>query len=213
MQTLYWSPGASSIAPHVVLEEVGQPYRLEEVFIDQKGTAEILTNPEYLKVNPKGRVPVLTVGDRVLTEAPAIMTFLARRHPAANLLPKDTEAEARCFEWMNWLSTAVHAVAFGQIVRPQRFVLDAKDYPAVVTRGRQNLGKAFVFIEQQLQGRDWAVPGQFTIADAYLLFFYLGSKRAGLPMKERYPAWSQVTERALARPAVRRVLEQEGMPA
>ena len=213
MQTLYWAPGASSIAPHVVLEEVGQPYRLEEVFIDQKGTAEILTRPEYLKVNPKGRVPVLTIGDRVLTEAPAIMTFLARRHPTSNLLPKDTEAEARCFEWMNWLSTAVHAVAFGQIVRPQRFVLDAKDYPAVITRGRQNLGKAFAFIEEQLQGRDWAVPGQFTIADAYLLFFYLGSKRAGLPMQERYPAWSQVTERALARPAVRRVLEQEGTPA
>jgi glutathione S-transferase len=213
MQTLYWAPGASSIAPHIVLEEIGNPYRLELVQIDQQGTAEILTSPAYLKINPKGRVPALTVGDRVLTETPAIMTYLARRHPEAQLLPKDPEAEARCFEWMNWLSTAIHAIAFGQIVRPQRFVTDAKDYPAVVARGRQNAATAFGFIEQQLQGRTWTVSDQYTIADAYLLFFYLGSKRAGNPMRERYPAWSQVAERALERPAVRRVLEQEDMSA
>jgi len=213
MHTLYWSPGASSISPHIVLEEIGRPYRTEQVTIDQQGTAEVLTSPEYLKINPKGRVPALTIDDRVLTEAPAIMTFLARRHPEAVLLPGDPEAEARCFEWMNWLSTAVHAVAFGQVVRPQRFIAAAKDYPAVIAKGRQNVGAAFAFIEEQLQGRDWAVPGQYTIADAYLLFFYLGSKRAGNPMKERYPAWSQVAERTLERPAVQRVLEQEGMAA
>lgn len=213
MQTLYWSPGASSISPHIVLEEIGHPYQVEQVTIDQQGTAEVLTSPEYLKINPKGRVPALTIDDRVLTEAPAIMTFLARRHPEAQLLPKDPEAEARCFEWMNWLSTTVHAVAFGQVVRPQRFVTDAKDYPAVIAKGRQNVSTAFSLIEQQLRGRSWAVPDQYTIVDAYLLFFYLGSKRAGNPMQERYPAWSQVAERALERPAVRRVLKHEGMPA
>jgi len=213
MHKLYWSRGACSIAPHIVLEEIGKPYRLEEVTIDQQGTAEFLTSPEYQKINPKGRVPALTVGGRVLTEAPAIMTFLARRHPEARLLPEDLEAEARCLEWMNWLSTAVHAVAFSQVVRPQRFVSDVKDYPAVIAKGRQNIGAAYAYIERNLTGRDWAVPEQYTVVDAYLLFFYLGSKRAGNPMKDRFPAWTQVAERALERSAVQRVLEQEGMPA
>ncbi len=213
MQTLYWSPGASSLAPHIVLEEIGHAYKTERVQIDQRGTADVLTSPEYLKINPKGRVPALMVDDRVLTETPAIMMYLARRYPEAHLLPDDVEAEARCYEWMNWLSSTIHAVAFGQIVRPQRFVNDAKDYPAVIARGRQNTASAFAFIEEQLKDRRWAVPDQYTIVDAYLLFFYLGAKRAGNPVKERYPAWSLVAERTLERPAVRRALEQEDLAA
>ena len=209
MQTLYWSPGACSIAPHIALEEIGEPYRLERVTIDQQGTAEVLTSRDYLTINPKGRVPVLTIEDRVLTEAPAILTYLARRHPEAGLLPDHPESEARCFEWMNWLTTAVHAVAFGQIVRPQRFVADIKDYPAVIAKGRENLAKAFAFIEAQHRDKDWAIRGRYSIADAYLLFFYLGAKRAGVPMRERYPIWSKISERTLQRPAVQRVLAQE----
>ncbi len=211
MHTLYWSPGACSIAPHICLEEIGQPYRAERVAIDMQGTAEFLVSPDFLKINPKGRVPALTIGDRVLTEAPAIMVYLARRYSEARLLPQDAEAEARCLEWMNYLTTAVHAVAFGQIIRPQRFVSDPKDFSAVVDRGRQNFAAACVFIERQLDGREWAVPDQYTIADAYLLFFYLGAKRAGIPMHERFPAWTRVAQNALARPAVQRVLDQEGM--
>ncbi|MGH6680444.1 MAG: glutathione S-transferase family protein, partial [Bradyrhizobium sp.] len=146
---------------------------------------------------------------RSATTATAILAYLARRHPEAGLLPGDPEKEARCFEWMNWLTTAVHAVTFGQIVRPQRFVADVKDFPAVIAKGRQNLGTAFAFIEGELRDKDWAVPGQYSIADAYLLFFYLGAKRAGVPMTERYTAWSRISERVLRRPAVQRALAQE----
>lgn len=83
MHTLCWSPGACSIAPHICLEEIGKPYRAERVAIDMQETAEFLVSPDYLKINPKGRVPVLTIGERVLTEAPAIMVYLARQYPAA----------------------------------------------------------------------------------------------------------------------------------
>ncbi|MGH6956443.1 MAG: glutathione S-transferase family protein [Caulobacteraceae bacterium] len=209
MHTLYWSPGACSVAPHIVLEEIGLPYGLERVEIDSAGVADILTPAAYLSVNPKGRVPALTIGEDVLTEAPAIMAYLARTHPEAGLLPGAPEGEARVFEWMNYLATAVHAVAFGQIVRPQRFVEDRADFPRVISKGRKNIATAYAYIEAQLAGRQWAVGDGYSLADIYLLFFYLGSKRAGNPMQAAYPAWTAVAERALARPAVKRALEQE----
>jgi glutathione S-transferase len=65
----------------------------------------------------------------------------------ASIVYKDPEAEARCYEWMAWASTAVHAVAFGQLVRPQRFVADPRDYPAVIAKGRQNVDEAFDYVE------------------------------------------------------------------
>jgi glutathione S-transferase len=212
MHTLFRARGASSLAPHIILEEIGLPYLTKEVTIDQASRADILVDDQYLKINPKGRLPALTIGDDVLTETPAILAYLAKRYPESRLLPPTLEAEVRCLEWMNWLATTVHATAFAQIVRPQRFVADQKDYPAVIARGRQGVGAAYAYIEEQLQGRDWAVPGQYTIVDPYLLFFYLGSKGAGNPMHERYPAWTKIAERTIARPAVKRVLEKEGIP-
>jgi len=209
MYHLYFSPGACSVAPHIVLEEIGRPYTTELRRVDLASKAEHITDPAYLKINPKGRVPALRTTDGVLTEAPAILLYLAHKHPEAGLLPSNAEAEARCCEWMAWASTAIHAVAFGQIIRPQRFVGDAKDYPAVIAKGRQNLAEAFALVERQLQGRDWAVPGGYTIADPYLLFYYRAAKIAGVPMEQRFPLWTALSERVMARPAVERVLKRE----
>jgi len=213
MYTLYYSPGRSSLGPHIALEEIAVPYRAERVPIDHGTSAEGITAPEYLAINPKGRVPALVVAGKTLTEALAILTYLARAHPEAGLLPSDAEAEARCLEWMGWLSTTVHAIAFAQVVRPQRFVDEAKDWPAVVGKGRRNVAAAFTQIEAQLEGRNWAVGERYSIVDAYLLFYYLSGMSAGAPMADLYPAWSRVAANALARPAVRRVLEQEGLGA
>ncbi len=99
------------------------------------------------------------MGERILTETPAILSFLGGKYPAARLLPASPEGATRCHEWMAWLSTTVHAVALGQIVRPQRFVADAKDFPAVIGKGRDNLDAAFARIEHELHGREWAMGG------------------------------------------------------
>jgi glutathione S-transferase len=208
MHTLYWSPNSSSITPHIVLEEIGAPYALQEVKIDAVGTAETLVETNYLQINPKGRVPAITIEDRVLTEATAIMVYLARTNPASRLLPPDPEGEARVLEWLSWLATAIHAVAFGQVVRPQRFILEESQFPQVIAKGRLNVAQAFARIEQQLTGTQWAAAGQYTLADIYLLFFYLGAKRAGTPMHQAFPAWTAVSEKVLARPAVQRALHR-----
>jgi glutathione S-transferase len=192
-----------------LLEEIGEPHQTKRVAIGVKGTAEVLVEPDYLKINPKGRVPALAIGGRVLTAAPAIMTYLARSNPELNLLPQDPEAEARVFEWMNWLSGIVHAVSFSQVARPQRFVVDPKDFPLVVAKGRLNAAAALSYIETHLGNREWATGSQYTLADAYLLFFYLSSKRTGAPMETAFPIWTRLAERTMARPAVQRALEKE----
>lgn len=187
MYRLYYFPGAASLAVHIVLEEIGQPYALELVTIDVASGAEGITAPVYLSVNPKGRVPALETDFGVLTETPAILAYLGRRHPEAGLWPDNPESEARCYEWMAWLASTLHAVAFGQVVRPQRFVHDAKDYPAVIAKGRKNVRMAYVRIEALLREHDWTLPDRYTVVDPYLLFFYLGGRSAGLPMQKHFP--------------------------
>ncbi|MBR0647888.1 glutathione S-transferase family protein [Plastoroseomonas hellenica] len=214
MHRLYYSPGACSLAPHIVLEEIGIPYALE---LRSARNAEGTSTPEYLALNPKGRVPALagvpgSAGGAtgLLTEAPAILFFLARSHPQARLLPGDPAAEARCLEWMNWLSGTVHGQSFGQIWRAQRLTGNPTQHAAIIAKGEENLGGQYAYVEALLaDGRDWAVPGQYSIADPFLLVFWLWGQRIGIDMAGRYPAWAKLSARILARPAVQRALEQE----
>jgi glutathione S-transferase len=213
--SLYYSPGACSLAPHVALEEIGEPYGLELVSVAHGGTQ----TPEYRAINPKGRVPALRrVPGRgggpegVLTEAPAILAYLARTHPEGGLWPSAAADEARCLEWLNFLSTNVHAVAYGQVWRPERFVDDGGSEPAVVAKGRQNVLDQYAYVEGLLgDGRDWAVPGAYGVVDPFLLVFYRWGNRIGLGMRSLCPAWTRHAERLVERPAVKRALEQEGI--
>jgi glutathione S-transferase len=219
MYRLYYSPGACSMAAHIALEEIGEPY--ERQLISSSGAREgkMTATPEWRAVNPKGRVPALLgvsgkIGgtDDLLTELHAILVYLARICPSAGLLPSSPAAEARCIEWMNWLASNVHAMSYGQIWRTQRFVADEKDFAAVKAKGEQNLREQYAYIESLLaDGRHWAVPGGYTVVDAYLLVFYYWGQRIGLDMRAAHPAWTDLTRRVLARPAVQRVLAKEAI--
>jgi glutathione S-transferase len=205
---LYWSPGACSLAPHIVLEELGAPYQLELVSIAEGKTR----TPEYLAINPKGRVPVLVTEEgEVLTELPAICWYLAQQASHPVLFPHGTLAGARVLEWCNWLSGTVHAMAFGQIWRPQRFLTDESMYPNLQAKGRADVLDHYAGIERRLSDRDWAVGHAYSFADAYLLVFFRWGNRIGIDMGNGYPNWSRHAERVAARPASRRALQQEGI--
>src|SRR5579862_8775395 len=99
MMKLYYSPGACSMAPHILLEEIGVPYEAVRVAIAEGKTR----SPEYLAINPKGRVPALfTAEGEILTEVPAISCYLAEHSPGVRLLPQGGLPLARCLEWFNW---------------------------------------------------------------------------------------------------------------
>ena len=206
MLKLYYSPGACSLAPHIVLEELGLPYELELAAIAEGKTR----TPEYLALNPKGRVPVLVTeeGD-VLTEAPAICWYLSRQASHPLLFPHDPLAAARVLEWCNWLSGSLHAMAFGQLWRPARFAAEAETHAAIQAKGRADLLEHYASIERKLTGRHWAVGNALTYVDAYLLVFYRWGERVGVDMRAGYAAWTEHAQRMHARPAVQRALGQE----
>jgi glutathione S-transferase len=214
---LYYSPGTCSLAPHIVLEEIGKPYELRLISASGPREGEMTSTPEWKAINPKGRVPAslgvagrIAGADNLLTEVHAILIYLARTHPSAGLLPADPAAEARCIEWMNWLSGNLHTMAFAQIWRPQRFTSEEEGEPAVRAKGRENILDHYAYIERLLgDGREWAIPKQYTVVDAYLIVFYYWGQRIKLDMPTLYPAWTRLTKRLLARPAVQRALQNE----
>jgi glutathione S-transferase len=116
MLILYYWPGASSVVPHIVLEEIGAPYERQVVNLAQ-GEHK---SGAYLKINPHGKVPALSVDGMVLTENVAILTYLAKRFPETQLLPRGIVEEANCISMMAWFASAVHPT-FAHIIRPERF--------------------------------------------------------------------------------------------
>jgi len=111
---------------------------------------------------------------------------------------------------MNWLASNVHAMSYGQIWRPNRFVADERDFAAVQDKGQQNLRDHYAYIEHLLaDGREWALGADYSVVDLYLLVFYQWGGRVGLDMQGNYPAWRRLTDRTAQRPAVQRVFADE----
>lgn len=201
---LYYSRGACSLAPHILLEETGMAYDLVEVDVMKGKTME----KAFLEVNPKGRVPVLVTGSDIITEVPAICWHIGCG--SQELIPEDRLKQARILEWFNWLSGTLHAVAFGGKWRPHRFITNPELFKEVQARADQNLLDGFSHIEQQLAGRSWAIGDQYSIVDPYLFVFYNWAKSIGADMPAAYPQWHAHALHMLRRDAVGRALEQEG---
>lgn len=206
MIKLYYSPGACSLAPHIVLEELGIAY--EPVLVSLKDGEH--KKADFLKINPKARVPALNVDGKVLTENVAILTYLGGGYAERGLWPKETWKQAEALSLMAWLSSSVH-IAFAGIFRPERFCTDVPAHAAIGATGRATVEKYFADIDKLLTGRTFAMGGQYTVCDPYLLVFYRWGNRIGLPMKERFPVWAKHAQRVASRPTVKRVLEAEGI--
>ena len=203
MLTLYFSPGACSLASHIGLEETGAPYEVKPTLLakgEQKTEA-------YLKINPRGKVPALSVDGKIITENTAILTYLARRFPEKKLMPTDPVEEARCIATMAWFSNIVHP-SYQRSMRPERFAEGEAAQATVKETGRKSFWANCQEIDSMLQGKDWIMGSQYTLADGYALVFYGWGVRGGFPMNElsAYTAWQ---DRMLKRPTVRKVVEAE----
>ncbi len=202
MLKLYYAPGACSTASHIGLEESGAVYDSQALSFAK---AEQRT-PEYLAINPRGRVPALVVDEGTIVENTAILDYVAGRY-APHLMPSDPVGRARAISLMAWFSNNVHP-AFTHIGRPERFATDVATHDNIKATGRDNFLAALREIDGLLAGKTWILGDSFSVVDGYALVFYGWGKRIGLPVGElkNYTAWK---DRMLARPAVRRVLERE----
>jgi glutathione S-transferase len=204
MLTLYFSPGACSMASHIGLEETGAPYE-EKLTSLMKGEQK---SESYLKVNPRGKVPALEIDGKVLTENTAILTYLARRFPEKKLMSSDALEEARCISTMAWFSNTVHP-SYGHYFKPDRYAEGEAAQASVKQLGSKAFWGNLQEIDAMLQGKQWIMGNEYTLADPYALVFYGWGVRGGFPMQEltAYTAWK---DRMLKRPTVRKILESEG---
>ena len=203
MLTLYYSPGACSLAPHIALEEAGATYALQLVSIPKREQQD----PEYLNVNPRGKIPALRTDDGVLTENVAILTYIARTFLQARLLPEEPIGMARCISHMAWLSNTVHP-ALTHIVRPGRFATDESAQENVKATGRENAWKLLQELDRLLGGQQWVLGSRYSVADPYSLVIYGWGKLNRMPVEE-LKSYTAFKGRMLQRPAARRVLERE----
>ena len=204
MLALYFSPGACSTASHIALEEAGAQYE-ERPTLLAKGEHR---TPEYMKINPRGKVPALEVDGRVITENTAILAYIARRFPDKKLLPDDPLEQAQCISTMAWLSNSVHP-SFAHVFKADKFAATEAGQADVKDVGRKTFFDNLKEVDSLLAGKQWIMGDQFTVVDPYAIVFYGWGTRIELPVKElkNYTAWK---DRMLARPAVRKVLESEG---
>ncbi len=201
---LYYAPGACSIGIHVLLEEIGKPYETERVNLQQGEHFK----PAFTAVNPKSKVPTLAKdGGSIVTEYPAIAYWLARTNPFADLLPDDIDAAARAIELMDYVIATMHMQGFGRLFRPGAFTPNPADEDAVKARGRDIVERGFALIDAALEGRDYAV-GKFSLADSAIFYVEFWSKHFAMTLPANCAAH---LDRMLARPAVQRVMQQEGL--
>ena len=203
---LFYMPGACSIGIHVLLEEIGKPYDVQKV----DGARQEQYGPDFVKLNPKSKVPTLQRDDgSVLTEFPAIATWLARKNPDKDLLPSDPDQEARVIEAMDYAVSTMHMQGFSRIFRPANFAPTEADHAKVTARGKEILEKGLALMDRALEGKEY-VAGRFSIADVALFYVEFWSTAH---LKMTLPGnCAAHYARMTARPAVRRVMEQEGFP-
>ena len=202
---LYYSPGACSLASHITLEETGLPYETQKI----DTAAGQQRSPEYLAINPRGRVPTCVVDGHVITENVGIMTYFAGGYPKAKLWPEDTWHQALAVSTMAWLSNTVHP-AYSHIVRTARYSDDAAAQETIKVKGRETFEGCLREIDGLLAGRKWAIGDHFTCVDGYLLVFYRWANRQKMPVRD-LKNYSALADRVLARPAVKKVMADEGI--
>ncbi len=196
---LFYSNGSCSPASLIVLEESGAKFEAQRLNLREGENKR----PEYLKINPKAKVPALVLDDgQVLTENPAIMCWIADTHPEADLLaPVGQFARARAQEWLAWCSSSIHAGAFGPMFAAAKLT-DAAQKQAELERLKALLVPQLELFDRELDGRDF-VLGRFSVADAYTLVFKLWARSFGIPVG---PNIVRSAKALLARPAVQRAV-------
>jgi glutathione S-transferase len=184
MLTLYHSPGSSSMAVHIALHEIGVPFESRVVSLAARENRA----PDYLAINPEGKVPTLVTEGRPLTEVAAILYWLARRYPEAALWPAgDLAAEAEAISWMSFIAATVH---------PAR------------RQGPERSSEVFALAEQRLARREW-VLSRYSVADIHLFRLYWRYVGWVHPAPGTFPGLAAHYERMMARPAVWRTCEIE----
>jgi glutathione S-transferase len=198
---LYYTPGACSLSPHIALLEAGLPYDLVKVDLRAK---KLENGDDFLKVNPKGQVPVLALDSgELVTEGPVIIQMIADKAAGKNLAPaRDSADRYKLLEWLNFITTELHK-NFGPMFSPV-LADEAKAFFKDRVMGK------FKYVDSQLAGRDYVMGNQFTVADGYLFTMLSWADRMKFDLSDM-PNLLAYKARIAARPKVQEALTKEGL--
>jgi glutathione S-transferase len=210
MITLHYYPGNASLTPHMLLEELGVPYRLE--LVDR--TRGMHKTPEYLELNPNGLIPVLVDADLVLYETAAICLHLVDTHPHSGLAPPlATPQRAHFYKRLVWLTNTLQAMLMHYFY-PERIVADGDAAAAaqVKQRAEQKVGAMLDQLDAELaaHGQPWLLGAAFSAVDPFALMLCRWTRGFARPARA-LPHVGPYLQRVLARPAVERTFEQEAL--
>jgi glutathione S-transferase len=198
---LYYSPGACSLSPHIAFREAGLPVTLVKA---STKTHQLDDGTDYYAINPKGYVPLLELdnGER-LSEGPAIVQYLADQNPASGLAPAaGTMARYRLQEWLNFITSEIHK-QFGPMFAPNT----PAEYKEIL---KEKLARRFDWLSGELEGKDYLMGQQFTVADAYLFTVLRWTDFVGID-RAKWPVLAAYVDRVAARPKVQEALLAEGL--
>jgi glutathione S-transferase len=200
MTKLYWATGTCALASHIALEEAGAKYETVKLDFTQGDQRK----PEYLKVNPKGRVPALITERGILTETPAILAWIAQTYPQAKLAPTDPFDFAAAQAFNSYLCSTVHpAHAHGR--RGARWSDDTAAQATMTAKVPQNMTDCYTLIENDYLKGPWVMGAAYSICDPYL--YTISSWLAGDKVDiEKFPKVHDHYKRMNERPAVKAVL-------
>jgi glutathione S-transferase len=207
MLTLYYAPNTCALASHIALVDAGAPYALK--LVDFGKTEQ--RQPDYLKVNPKARVPSLVTPRGILTETPAMLAFIAQGFPAAKLAPLDDAfafAEVQAFN--SYLCSTVH-VAHAHRMRGHRWVDDPAAIVAMQRKVPESVGACFDLIERHMLRGPWVMGAAYTISDPYLFTLAQWMEADGVD-PARFPNVAAHRQRMSQRGAVLQALDEELVP-
>ena len=208
MLKLYYAPGTCALASHIALQDAGAAYTTER--LDFKNNQQ--NSPEYLAINPKGRVPALVTDRGILTETPAMLAFIAQSFPQAKLAPLDDPyAFAQVQAFNSYLCSTVH-VAHAHKMRGARWATDEASFADMKRMIPKTVGACFALIERGMLKGPWVMGDSFTICDPYL-FTLAGWLEGDSVDLSTLPKVIEHRKRMSERPAVRKVLDQELTPA
>jgi glutathione S-transferase len=205
---LHWFPGNASMAPHMLLEELGVPFELK--LVDREKDAQ--HSPEYLALNPNGTIPVLVDGDLVLYETAAICLHLVDTHPHAGLAPALATAErAHFYKWLVWLTNTLQATLMIWHYS-ERWADSADAVAQVKARAEEKIGGMLDQLDAELALRrgPWLLGERYSALDPYALMLGRWTRAFARPARG-LPQLGPYLRRVLARPAVARVFEREGL--
>lgn len=200
MLKLYYAPKTCALASLVTLEEAGAEYEICRVDFSR----EEQRGADYLAINPKGRVPALVTDDGIITETPAILTFIAQTFPEADLIPADASGFARVQEFNSYLCSTVHP-AHAHRVRGYRWADDAAAIAEMARKAPSVMTDCFELIERAMFEGPWVMGASFTISDPYLFTISSWLEADGVDI-ERFPKVREHRERMSERESVVRAV-------